>query len=88
MTINALYLVQQSIFTMLMSDKRTDIFFKVFYDRMKDAQQEIKNTVTVNTTNTQRKPDKEKEDKRRRKDSIGQLVFIEENSSREMYSSI
>ena len=71
-----------------MSDKRTDTFFKVFYDRMKDAQQEIKNTVTVNTTNTQHKPDKEKEDKRRRKDSIGQLVFTEQNSSRETYSPI
>ena len=64
-----------------MSDKRTDTFFKVFYDRMKDAEQEIKNTVTVNTTDTQRKPpDKEKDDKRKRKESwtITCLWFIEE----------
>ncbi|XP_070192864.1 inositol 1,4,5-trisphosphate-gated calcium channel ITPR1-like isoform X2 [Littorina saxatilis] len=67
-------IIQQSIFTMLMSDKRTDTFFKVFYDRMKDAQQEIKNTVSVNTTDTQRKPlDKDKEEKRRRQKPPGNV---------------
>ncbi|XP_076468931.1 inositol 1,4,5-trisphosphate-gated calcium channel ITPR1-like isoform X4 [Babylonia areolata] len=66
-------IIQQSIFNMLMSDKRTDTFFKVFFDRMKDAQVEIKNTVSVNTTDTQQhKPsDKEKEDKRRRQKGGG-----------------
>lgn len=65
-------IIQQSIFTMLMAEKRTDTFFKVFYDRMKEAQQEIKNTVTVNTTDTQRKaPDKEKDDKKKRQKSPG-----------------
>lgn len=50
-----------------MSDKRSDTFFKVFYDRMKDAQQEIKNTITVNTSDSQqRHPDRDKEEKRKR----------------------
>lgn len=31
-------------------DKKSERFFKVFYDRMKVAQQEIKATVTVNTS--------------------------------------
>lgn len=33
-----------------MEDKKSEKFFKVFYDRMKLAQQEIKATVTVNTS--------------------------------------
>lgn len=33
----------------LTKDKNTEKFFKVFYDRMKEAQTEIKNTVSVNT---------------------------------------
>lgn len=33
-----------------MEDKKSEKFFKVFYDRMKVAQQEIKATVTVNTS--------------------------------------
>jgi hypothetical protein len=53
---------------MLMAERRTDTFFKVFYDRMKEAQMEIKNTVSVNTTDTQHKtPDKDKDDKKKRK---------------------
>nr|KAG5704618.1 hypothetical protein BaRGS_031882 [Batillaria attramentaria] len=59
--------IQRSIFNRLMSDKRSDIFFKVFFDRMKDAQQEIKNTVSVNTSDTQHKaPDKDKEEKKKK----------------------
>ena len=32
-----------------MSDKNSEKFFKVFFDRMREAQAEIKATVTVNT---------------------------------------
>lgn len=42
--------LQKSIIKHLSStDKKSERFFKVFYDRMRDAQAEIKATVTVNT---------------------------------------
>lgn len=41
---------QHSFFCRLTEDKKSEKFFKVFYDRMKVAQQEIKATVTVNTS--------------------------------------
>uniref|UniRef100_A0A803TVR0 Inositol 1,4,5-trisphosphate receptor n=1 Tax=Anolis carolinensis TaxID=28377 RepID=A0A803TVR0_ANOCA len=39
-----------SFFCRLTEDRKSEKFFKVFYDRMKVAQQEIKATVTVNTS--------------------------------------
>ncbi|XP_061114251.1 LOW QUALITY PROTEIN: inositol 1,4,5-trisphosphate receptor type 1-like [Conger conger] len=42
--------IQHSFFCRLTDDKKSETFFKVFYDRMKLAQQEIKATVTVNTS--------------------------------------
>uniref|UniRef100_A0A8D1H6N9 Inositol 1,4,5-trisphosphate receptor n=1 Tax=Sus scrofa TaxID=9823 RepID=A0A8D1H6N9_PIG len=42
--------IQHSFFCQLTEDKKSEKFFKVFYDRMKVAQQEIKATVTVNTS--------------------------------------
>ncbi|XP_078517788.1 inositol 1,4,5-trisphosphate-gated calcium channel ITPR1 [Lissotriton helveticus] len=42
--------IQLSFFCRLTEDKKSEKFFKVFYDRMKVAQQEIKATVTVNTS--------------------------------------
>ncbi|XP_038054419.1 inositol 1,4,5-trisphosphate receptor isoform X2 [Patiria miniata] len=41
--------IQKSIINCLMSDKNSEKFFKVFFDRMREAQAEIKATVTVNT---------------------------------------
>lgn len=43
-------LVQRSFFCRLTEDKKSEKFFRVFYDRMKVAQLEIKATVTVNTS--------------------------------------
>ncbi|XP_048344153.1 inositol 1,4,5-trisphosphate receptor type 1 isoform X4 [Sphaerodactylus townsendi] len=43
-------IIQHSFFCRLTEDKKSEKFFKVFYDRMKVAQQEIKATVTVNTS--------------------------------------
>ncbi|GAB1291128.1 Inositol 1,4,5-trisphosphate receptor type 1 [Apodemus speciosus] len=43
-------LTKHSFFCRLTEDKKSEKFFKVFYDRMKVAQQEIKATVTVNTS--------------------------------------
>ncbi|XP_072571396.1 inositol 1,4,5-trisphosphate-gated calcium channel ITPR1 isoform X1 [Paramormyrops kingsleyae] len=42
--------IQRSFYCRLTEDKKSEKFFKVFYDRMKLAQQEIKATVTVNTS--------------------------------------
>ncbi|XP_062825808.1 inositol 1,4,5-trisphosphate receptor type 1 isoform X5 [Anolis carolinensis] len=43
-------IIQHSFFCRLTEDRKSEKFFKVFYDRMKVAQQEIKATVTVNTS--------------------------------------
>uniref|UniRef100_A0A8C4IQV4 Inositol 1,4,5-trisphosphate receptor n=1 Tax=Dicentrarchus labrax TaxID=13489 RepID=A0A8C4IQV4_DICLA len=42
--------IQRSFFCRLTEDKKSEKFFRVFYDRMKSAQLEIKATVTVNTS--------------------------------------
>ncbi|XP_056104548.1 inositol 1,4,5-trisphosphate receptor type 1 isoform X3 [Rhinichthys klamathensis goyatoka] len=42
--------IQRSFFCRLTGDNKSEKFFKVFYERMKLAQQEIKATVTVNTS--------------------------------------
>ena len=59
------FLSQKSIFQRLTTDKDADTFFKVFFDRMRDAQAEIRNTVTVNTSDTEHKPHKEEEKKKK-----------------------
>ncbi|XP_059161303.1 inositol 1,4,5-trisphosphate receptor type 1-like isoform X4 [Physella acuta] len=63
--------IQKSIFFRLTTDKDADIFFKVFFDRMRDAQVEIRNTVTVNTSDTEHRPHRDEEKKK--KDSITTL---------------
>uniref|UniRef100_W4VS92 Inositol 1,4,5-trisphosphate receptor n=1 Tax=Corethrella appendiculata TaxID=1370023 RepID=W4VS92_9DIPT len=42
--------IQKGMFNKFLSNDLSQSFFKVFYDKMKDAQQEIKSTVTVNTS--------------------------------------
>ncbi|XP_037535811.1 inositol 1,4,5-trisphosphate receptor type 1 [Nematolebias whitei] len=56
--------IQRSFFLRLTDDKNSEKFFRVFYDRMKLAQQEIKATVTVNTSDLgNRKKDDDSLDK-------------------------
>ncbi|XP_060036772.1 inositol 1,4,5-trisphosphate receptor type 1 [Erinaceus europaeus] len=55
--------IQHSFFCRLMEDKKSEKFFKVFYDRMKGAQQEIKATVTVNTSDLGNKKKDEEGDR-------------------------
>lgn len=43
-------IIQKSMFIKFQINEISQSFFKVFYDKMRDAQQEIKSTVTVNTT--------------------------------------
>ncbi|XP_067316149.1 LOW QUALITY PROTEIN: inositol 1,4,5-trisphosphate-gated calcium channel ITPR1 [Pseudorasbora parva] len=68
-------IIQHSFFKRLTEDKNSEKFFRVFYDRMKAAQLEIKATVTVNTSDLGNKrrddntPDKDTPQRRRGKDS-------------------
>ncbi|KAI3370185.1 hypothetical protein L3Q82_024963 [Scortum barcoo] len=56
--------IQRSFFCRLTEDKKSEKFFRVFYDRMKVAQLEIKATVTVNTSDLgNRKRDEDSQDK-------------------------
>ncbi|XP_076394009.1 inositol 1,4,5-trisphosphate receptor isoform X5 [Megachile rotundata] len=54
-------IIQKSVFNKLMGGDLSQSFFKVFYDKMKDAQQEIKSTVTVNTSDIAAKAHEDKE---------------------------
>lgn len=62
----SLFLVfpQRSFFHRLTGDNKSEKFFRVFNDRMKLAQQEIKATMTVNTSDLgSKKKDEEPTDK-------------------------
>ncbi|XP_031423065.1 inositol 1,4,5-trisphosphate receptor type 1 isoform X5 [Clupea harengus] len=69
--------IQRSFFFRLTRDNKSEKFFKVFYERMKLAQQEIKATVTVNTSDlgSKRKdeepPDKDAPARKKEKDVTG-----------------
>lgn len=54
-------IIQKSVYNKLMGGDLSQSFFKVFYDKMKDAQQEIKSTVTVNTSDIAAKAHEDKE---------------------------
>ncbi|XP_046826831.1 inositol 1,4,5-trisphosphate receptor isoform X1 [Vespa crabro] len=74
-------IIQKSVFNKLMGADLSQSFFKVFYDKMKDAQQEIKSTVTVNTSDITAKTNEDKEpnkeiDKISRKRATGKLNGI------------
>uniref|UniRef100_A0AAR2IJA1 Inositol 1,4,5-trisphosphate receptor n=1 Tax=Pygocentrus nattereri TaxID=42514 RepID=A0AAR2IJA1_PYGNA len=66
--------IQRSFFKRLTEDKKSEKFFRVFYDRMKAAQQEIKATVTVNTSDlgNKRRDDHglDRDAPQRRRDSV------------------
>lgn len=54
--------IQKGMFSKFLSGDLNQAFFKVFYDKMKDSQQEIKSTVTVNTTDIAAKAHESKQD--------------------------
>ncbi|XP_046746795.1 inositol 1,4,5-trisphosphate receptor isoform X1 [Diprion similis] len=54
-------IIQKSMFTKLMGGDLSQAFFKVFFDKMKESQQEIKSTVTVNTSDIAAKAHEDKE---------------------------
>lgn len=55
-------IIQRSMFNKFQNAELSQSFFKVFYDKMKDAQQEIKSTVTVNTSDIATKAHETKQD--------------------------
>ncbi|KAK0174228.1 hypothetical protein PV328_007337 [Microctonus aethiopoides] len=54
-------IIQKSVFNKLMGGDLSQSFFKVFHDKMRDSQQEIKSTVTVNTSDIAVKAHEDKE---------------------------
>lgn len=54
-------IIQKSMYSKLLGGDLSQAFFKVFYDKMKDSQQEIKSTVTVNTSDLATKTHEDKE---------------------------
>ncbi|XP_067324977.1 inositol 1,4,5-trisphosphate-gated calcium channel ITPR2 isoform X3 [Anolis sagrei] len=54
--------IQYSFFQQLNEQKKSEKFFKVLYDRVKTAQQEIRSTVTVNTIDLSSKKKEEDND--------------------------
>uniref|UniRef100_A0A4W5QAV0 Inositol 1,4,5-trisphosphate receptor n=1 Tax=Hucho hucho TaxID=62062 RepID=A0A4W5QAV0_9TELE len=67
--------IQKSFFMRLTGENKSEMFFKVFYERMKLAQQEIKATVTVNTSDL---GSKKKEEEPPDKDTPTVAVVTEE----------
>ncbi|KAK7590916.1 hypothetical protein V9T40_002529 [Parthenolecanium corni] len=54
-------IIQKSMYKKLVAGDLSHAFFKVFYDKMRDAQQEIKSTVTVNTSDIAAKAHEDKD---------------------------
>ncbi|CAH1103547.1 unnamed protein product [Psylliodes chrysocephalus] len=55
-------IIQKSMFNKLVGGDMSQSFFRVFHDKMKDSQQEIKSTVSVNTSELAAKAQGDKED--------------------------
>lgn len=55
-------IIQKGMYSKFLSGDLNQAFFKVFYDKMRDAQQEIKSTVTVNTMDIAAKVHETKQD--------------------------
>ncbi|XP_050314541.1 inositol 1,4,5-trisphosphate receptor isoform X2 [Anthonomus grandis grandis] len=55
-------IIQKSMFNKLLGGDLSQSFFKVFYDKMRDSQSEIKSTVTVNTSDMAAKAHDDKQD--------------------------
>uniref|UniRef100_A0A8C3D779 Inositol 1,4,5-trisphosphate receptor n=1 Tax=Cairina moschata TaxID=8855 RepID=A0A8C3D779_CAIMO len=82
--------IQHSFFCRLTEDKKSEKFFKVFYDRMKVAQQEIKATVTVNTSdlgNKKKDEDSDRDVPTRKKEEVRDQLLEASAATRKAYST-
>ncbi|XP_061508133.1 inositol 1,4,5-trisphosphate receptor isoform X4 [Anopheles gambiae] len=65
-------IIQKGMYNKFLSNDLSQSFFKVFFDKMKDAQQEIKSTVTVNTSDMAANKASESKVEGKDQDKIGQ----------------
>ncbi|XP_062121522.1 inositol 1,4,5-trisphosphate receptor isoform X2 [Drosophila sulfurigaster albostrigata] len=72
-------IIQKGMFQKFLSDDLNQAFFKVFFEKMKDAQQEIKSTVSVNTTDIAAKAHEHKQDANMELDKISRKHGIKSN---------
>uniref|UniRef100_A0AAX7SRS3 Inositol 1,4,5-trisphosphate receptor n=1 Tax=Astatotilapia calliptera TaxID=8154 RepID=A0AAX7SRS3_ASTCA len=83
--------IQRSFFCRLTEDKKSEKFFRVFYDRMKSAQLEIKATVTVNTSDLgNRKRDDDSQDKEppvRKKEDVKEQLLEASSATKKAFNS-
>ncbi|TDG47572.1 hypothetical protein AWZ03_006011 [Drosophila navojoa] len=72
-------IIQKGMFQKFLSDDLNQAFFKVFFEKMKDAQQEIKSTVSVNTTDIAAKAHEHKQDTNMELDKISRKHGLKSN---------
>ncbi|XP_032593574.1 inositol 1,4,5-trisphosphate receptor isoform X2 [Drosophila grimshawi] len=72
-------IIQKGMFQKFLSDDLNQAFFKVFFEKMKDAQQEIKSTVSVNTTDIAAKAHEHKPDTSLELDKISRKHGLKSN---------
>ncbi|XP_035787416.1 inositol 1,4,5-trisphosphate receptor-like isoform X2 [Anopheles albimanus] len=65
-------IIQKGMYNKFLSNDLSQSFFKVFFDKMKDSQQEIKSTVTVNTSDMAANKASESKVEGKDHDKIGQ----------------
>ncbi|XP_053672160.1 inositol 1,4,5-trisphosphate receptor [Anopheles nili] len=69
-------IIQKGMYNKFLSNDLSQSFFKVFFDKMKDAQQEIKSTVTVNTSDMAANKASESKTEGKDLDKIGQRKSV------------
>ena len=72
-------MIQKGMFNKFLSGDLNQHFFKVFFDKMKDSQQEIKSTVTVNTSDIAAKAHESKQDVNLELDKISRKHGVKTN---------
>ncbi|XP_073839343.1 inositol 1,4,5,-trisphosphate receptor isoform X2 [Musca autumnalis] len=72
-------IIQKGMYTKFLSGDLNQAFFKVFFDKMKDSQQEIKSTVTVNTSDIAAKAHESKQDVNLELDKISRKHGVKTN---------
>lgn len=71
--------IQKGMFQKFLSGDLNQAFYKVFFEKMKDAQQEIKSTVTVNTSEIAAKAHENKQDVSLELDKISRKHGVKSN---------
>ncbi|KAM7363236.1 inositol 1,4,5,-trisphosphate receptor isoform 1-T15 [Cochliomyia hominivorax] len=72
-------IIQKGMYNKFLSGDLNQPFFKVFFDKMKDSQQEIKSTVTVNTSDIAAKAHESKQDVNLELDKISRKHGVKTN---------